>query len=269
MKKDLSLFSANLLFALTMLLVLTLGSLIQTANLSWGLIATEVFLIALPTVLFLRRQHVPLAEGLRLKPIPLLTAFICVLLGIGLYFVGAVIDGVMAQLSGMQSVPIESSMLPKTGLEMAAYFAALAIFAPLCEEILFRGVIQGAYENRKSARFAIIITALLFAFYHFRLSGLPGLLPIAFVLGYVVWRTGSVYAGMLIHFGNNGASAFQNILYFATGKGYPINFLWAALAGLVVTIVLLVLIARLHPRPPRQSRSCRLRQSPGWRLTGR
>ena len=60
-----------------MLLVLTLGSLIETANLCVGFeaIATEVLLITLPTVLFLRRQHVPLRRRLRLKPIPLLTAF--------------------------------------------------------------------------------------------------------------------------------------------------------------------------------------------------
>jgi membrane protease YdiL (CAAX protease family) len=250
MKKTLSIFPANLLFALTMLLVLTLGSLIQTVNLSWGLIATEVFLIALPTLLFLRRQHVPLRDGLRLKPLPPLTGVLAVLLGMALYLFGLLIEGIMAQLTRMQSVPIENSMLPKTALEMAAYFAAMAIIAPLCEEILFRGAIQGAYESRKSARFAITFTAFMFAFYHFRLSGLPGLLPIAFVLSYAVWRTDSIYAGMLIHFGNNGFAAVQTLIYLVTGKGLLFINLWTMLGGMVVASVLLVAISCLHPRRP-------------------
>jgi hypothetical protein len=248
MKKSLSLLSANLLFALTMVLVISLGSAVQSVNLGWGLIATEVFIIALPTILFLSQQHVPLAEGLRLKPLPPLTGAACVLLGIALFFFGLLIEGIMAQLTGQQSVPLPENMLPKTAADMVAYFAALAIFAPLCEEMLFRGAVQGAYESRKSAGFAISLTALLFAFYHFRLSGLPGLLPIAFVLSYVVWRTGSIYAGMLIHFGNNGSAALQSILYFSTGKGLPFISLWSALGGLLVTIVLLVVITRLHPQ---------------------
>jgi membrane protease YdiL (CAAX protease family) len=251
MNKSLSLFYANLLLAVTMLLVITLGSTVQSLNLSWGLIATEVFLIALPALLFLRLGGVPLRSGLRLTRISLPTGMTCVALGVAMYLFGALIDGIMVQLSGLPSVAMQNELLPKTGGQMVVYFAALAIFAPLGEEVLFRGAIQGAYERRKPAAFAITITALMFAFYHFRLTGLPALLPIAFVLSYVVWRTGSIFAGMLIHFGNNAASAVQNIFYFSTGKGLAFLSLWTALAGLAVAIVLLVLISRLHPRPAR------------------
>jgi uncharacterized protein len=246
MRKSLSLFSANLLFMITMLLVITVGSLIQSVSLSWGLIATECILIAFPSILFLRQQRVPLLDGLRLKPISVLTGVLCVALGISAYLFGLVIEGIMAQLTGLQSVSIPSTLLPKSSLDMIVYFFALAVFAPLGEEILFRGAVQGAYEEKKSASFAIVITALMFAFYHFRLSGLPALIPVAFILGYVVWKTRSVIAGMLIHFGNNGASAAQNIYYFTTGKALPFLSLWSALIGLVLAIVILLVIQRMH-----------------------
>ncbi len=253
MKKTLSIFSANLLIALTMLLVISLGSLVQSVNLSWGLVATEVCLIAVPTILFLRRSGVPLQEGLRLKPIQPLVGFLSFLLGIGLYFIGAVIDGIMAQVSRLQSVPLGNAQLPKTGSEMAVYCIALAVFAPVCEEILFRGAVQGAYENRKSARFAITITALLFAFYHFRLTGLPALLPVALALSYVVWRTRSIYAGMLIHYGNNGMAALVTILYFINRKGLPFNILWAVLPALLVIGLSLRFISRQRQPIPVQA----------------
>ncbi len=254
MRKSLSLFSANLLFMLTMLLVITVGSFIQSISLSWGLIITECILIALPTILFFRQKRIPLRAGLRFEPLPILTGVLCVLLGVSVYLFGLVIEGVMAQLTGMQSVPVPNNLLPKTTLDMIAYAVALAIFAPLGEEILFRGAIQNAYEEKKPAWLAISITALLFAFYHFRLSGLPALLPVAFILGYVVWKTRSILAGMLIHFGNNGASAAQSVYFFTTGKSLPFLSLWSALVGLIVAVIILLVIRRLYsaPRQPVQ-----------------
>ena len=249
MRKALPLFSANLLYFLTMLLVILLGSLIQTWNLSWGLLITEFVLIALPAVLFLRQRHIPLKRGLRLNPISPLTAVLCVLLGFSTFLFSVIIEAVMAQLTGMASVPVPESSLPKGLVESVVYFIALAAAAPICEEILFRGVIQGAYETKRSVKFAIFITAVMFAFYHMRLSGLPGLLPVAFILSYVAWRTQSIIATMLIHFGMNATSGANTLIYTVTQKGLPFLSLWAALAGLVATVIILLVIRRLHPVP--------------------
>jgi membrane protease YdiL (CAAX protease family) len=237
------------LYLVSLLLVVTLGAWVQSVHLSWGLIATEALLIALPAVLFLRARGIPLREGLGLRRISLATAVLCLLLGAAMYLVGILIEGVMAQLSGLPSVPLDDNLLPKTSAEMALYFTALAISAPLGEEILFRGALQGAYQSRKSARFAITLTALLFAFYHLRLTGLPALLPVAFVLSFVMFRTRSLYAGMLVHFANNAFAAAQTISFLSTGKGLPFLSLWSALAGLVVAAAALVLLARMHPKP--------------------
>lgn len=252
MKKTLPLLAANLLYVVTMLLVITVGSFLQTRNLPWGLAATEVLLIGLPVLLFIRQTHADPKTSLRLNPVRPLTAVLCVALGIAMYFFSLVIEGFMAQLTGMPSVPVSSEMLPRTAPDMAVFFFGLAVLAPLGEEILFRGAIQTAYESRKTPRFAITITALMFAFYHFRLSGLPGLLPIAFVLGFVAWRTNSIWASMLVHFGNNGMSAAQSIFYFETGKALPFVGLESALLGLAAAVSILAVVARLHraPAPP-------------------
>ena len=246
----LSLRGANLLFFITMLLVITLGSLVQTLNLSLGLIATELLLILTPALLWLRARKVPLRAGLRLRALPRLTAVLCVALGFGTYLFSAVIEGVMAQLTGKASVPMPEGSLPTGALESILFFIALGIAAPLCEEALFRGAIQGAYEARRSPRFAILITATMFIFYHFRLSGLPALLPVALILGYVVWRTGSLYAGMLVHFGVNGTSAANTLAALqGSPNGLGLVTLWSALGGLVAAGVILFAIHRLHRRP--------------------
>ena len=249
---SLSLKDANLLFLISMLLVITLGSLVQTWNLSLGLIATEFVLILGPALLWLRARKIPLRAALRLKGLPPLTAVLCVALGFSTFLFSAVIEGVMAQLSGMASVPVPEGALPSGTLQSILYFIALGISAPLCEEVLFRGAIQGAYEARRgrSAWSAVLITATLFAFYHFRLSGLPALVPVALMLGFVVWRTGSLYAGMLVHFGMNGTSA-ANTLAALQGRanGLGLVTLWSALGGLVAAGVILYAIHRLHRGP--------------------
>ncbi len=250
MNKSLSLKSANVLFLLTMLLVITFGSLVQAWNLSAGLIATELFLILLPALLFLRARHIPLKDGLRLNPISPLTAVLCLALGIATFLFSAIIEGIMAQVTGMQTVPITESSLPTGIFDSILYFLALAVFAPLGEETLFRGTIQGAYQSRHSTLFAILITATMFAFYHFRVSGLPGLIPIALILSYVAWRTNSLYASMLIHLGINATSAANTLAYLqGSPAGLGIVSLWTALGGLVTTIVILLVIRKLHPLP--------------------
>ncbi len=250
MKKSLSITSANLLYLISMLLVVIVGSIIQMLHLSLGLIGTELLLIMLPAILFLLIKKVPLKEGLRLNCISLPVAVVSLLLGVFTYLFSVLIELVMANLTGLPSVDLSQSAMPQTTLQYALYFVAIAISAPVCEEILFRGAIQGSYEQRKSAAFAIAVPALMFAFYHFRLSGLPGLLPVAFLIGYVAWRSRSIYSSMLLHFGMNASAATITILALS-GSKLPATLFsnyWILGGGLVVTLILLLLFIRLQPK---------------------
>lgn len=251
MKKSLTITSANLLYLVTMVLVLLLGSVVQTINLTLGLIATEVVLIALPAILFLRARKVPLKEGLRLNPIKPGIAVISLLLGISTYVFSILIEELMQKLSGLPSVDVSASAMPHGIVFYILYFLAVAISAPICEELLFRGAIQGSYEQRKSAWFAIAVPALMFAFYHFRLSGLPGLLPVAFLMGFVAYRTRSIYGSILVHFGINATAAIITILAL---NGITIikefsNLVIVSAGGLLVTLLLLFIFIRLQPKP--------------------
>lgn len=251
MKKTLSLSTANLLYLVSILLVLTIGSVIQTLDLPLGLIGTEFLLILLPAAIFLWRKKINLKEGLRLNPIKPAVAVICLFLGVGTYLFSLVIEGLMMQVSGQPPVNIPTSMLPQGTLPSILYFFALAVAAPLCEEALFRGAVQGAYESRKSAALAITIPALMFAFYHFRLSGLPGLLPVSFLLGYVAWRSRSIIGTILIHVGMNASASVVTLLSL-NGSDLPEKFLskgWPSIAGLVVAVGLLLIFIKIQPKP--------------------
>jgi membrane protease YdiL (CAAX protease family) len=242
-----SIFSVNLLCLVAIILSLVVGGFLQALHFIWGLITSEVLVILLPTIAFLFPRRIPLKEGLRLKPIRPLIGLLCILLGFTTFLFIIIIDAVMAQLTGMPIVPVSAESMPKGTLESIGLFLAIAVVAPLCEEPLYRGVLQGTYEKQRTVHFAITITALMFAFSHFQLSGLAGLLPAAFILGFVAWRSGSIYASILVHFGLNGSYTANTLLTLNAGKGLPFLGLPAAAVGLVATVVLIVAIWRLQP----------------------
>ena len=243
-RPSLSIFSVNLLYLAIILLTLTVGSLIQTANLLWGLIASEVLLYLLPAIALLRWRRIPLREGLRLRPISPRLGLLCLLLGFTTYLWTIVVDVVMAQITHIPDALISVDSLPKGALGALGYFFAFAILPALCEELLFRGAIQGAYEKQRSPHAAIIVVGLMFAFWHMRVSGLVALLPVALILGYVAWCTGSVYASILVHFALNGTASINTLLSLNRGSGLPYLGPAAAAVGLVATVVLIYFLRR-------------------------
>jgi membrane protease YdiL (CAAX protease family) len=83
----------------------------------------------------------------------------------------------------------------------------LVVGAPFVEELLFRGLIQGAFTRRLGVTPAIFVTALIFCFAHVLNEGplAPFILfPPALILGYLRHRYGRLAPGMIAHATFNG-----------------------------------------------------------------
>jgi sodium transport system permease protein len=129
------------------------------------------------------------------------------------------------------------------------------------EELFFRGYLFSALRTRTSARTTLLVSALLFGLFHlvtpsprpaerFLVTTLLGLL-----LGWVCWRSGSIFPGMLLHVCHNTAVALTEIYqgelaglgWDVAGQG-PLPWTW--LAGAVVAAAggLLLVGLRFHSR---------------------
>ena len=216
MRKALTILKANDLYLVSMLLLVIVGALAQQVHFSLGLILTEILCIFLPAYAFLRWQKVEIKASTRLHWPGWGLALLSLLLGLAAWQVGAVLDGLLGQWLGY-TPGVSPAALPQTTGQAILFFVALAIFPPLCEEFLFRGVLMRSWE-RKSARAALIAGAMLFALYHLRLQGLVGLLPVAFLLTYLVLRSNSLVSGVLAHFANNALAAGVRGSAAATSK---------------------------------------------------
>lgn len=77
------------------------------------------------------------------------------------------------------------------------------VLAPIMEETLFRGLIQGAIYRRDGAAKAILISALMFGVFHFIPQQAINAFFVGIILGYIYFRTGSLLTVIIIHALNN------------------------------------------------------------------
>lgn len=91
---------------------------------------------------------------------------------------------------------------PLSNYEIALMFISTAIVPAFAEEFLFRGAIMSALKPYGKAP-AIFISAILFAFMHQNIEQILYTFAAGLVLAWVVYETGSIWSGVLIHFFNN------------------------------------------------------------------
>ncbi len=93
--------------------------------------------------------------------------------------------------------------IPRTPLNMAAGFVAIAIAAPVVEELLFRGLLQNALAKYMPIWGAIIGASFLFSLVHLQPYAIPGLMSLSIAFGYLYHRTGSLRTNIILHMANN------------------------------------------------------------------
>jgi membrane protease YdiL (CAAX protease family) len=170
------------------------------------LILNEALFVLLPSLLYLRWAGLPFHETVRLRNPGWKVALASFFIGAGLYPISVVSGAVLNMLLGYNLAGTEA-LLPQNPSEGVLAIIAYAVMAPLCEEIFSRGIIQRAYEGRFSPGKAILLAGGLFIMFH--LSLLQGLtiIPLSLALGYVYWRSSSLVASILTHFGANAMAA--------------------------------------------------------------
>lgn len=81
---------------------------------------------------------------------------------------------------------------------------SITVMAPLVEELLFRGAIEGhLLKQGKRPAVAILVSALLFGLVHINPAQVPFAFAIGSLFGWLYYRTGSVIPGIVGHFLNN------------------------------------------------------------------
>lgn len=246
-----SIRAASGLYLLSLVLVAVGGSLVQMVSVPWGLIVTEILLIFLPAWAYLRWRKLPVAATVRWRWPGGRVVLVTILIGLSLFQFVSWLSTLL--LEGMNySEKIYAGIMPKGLIDSIVLLVGMAILAPLCEEFLFRGVIQRAYE-RHGVIFAILLVAVMFSFYHLSFLRFVGILPFALVICWMFWRSDSLVTSVLLHFSYNLFAPVM-MLVGVVWPGFPLEWvgtLPVALTGLGVALVLLIVFWRITPRRER------------------
>ena len=110
------------------------------------------------------------------------------------------------------AVEIYSSPVPRDLRDLIISLIVLALVPAVCEEFFFRGVLQGVFR-RHGHIFSIVFTGILFSFLHLDIQRFIGIALLGSFIGYIVYRTNSLYAGMVAHFINNGLAVLVSYVF--------------------------------------------------------
>ncbi|AAM25701.1 membrane protease YdiL (CAAX protease family) [Caldanaerobacter subterraneus subsp. tengcongensis MB4] len=205
------------LYFSVMVLFITLGYLVQKASLYIGILITEIVFVLIPVIVYLLIKRYDVKYVLRLNPLK--SEFVLLLVFIAIASWG--VSGFLAVLtnyflSKLGKVPVMQIPPAQDFNELIIQLIIFGLVAACCEEIFMRGLVMRSFEMRGSIK-SVVITAILFAMLHLNVQNFLSILFLGTILGYVVYRTDSIFAGMIVHFTNNAISTILS--YFISQSG--------------------------------------------------
>jgi len=128
------------------------------------------------------------------------------LIGLGLAFNYLYATYAIPDIKSQEQMRKMFAALPDTFLNQALLFVAVAVIAPILEELLFRGLLQTALIKYLPAWSAIMGAAVVFALVHGQVYAFPALVTMGTVFGVLYYKTGSLRVTILAHALNNAAA---------------------------------------------------------------
>jgi membrane protease YdiL (CAAX protease family) len=198
------------------------------------LVGTVAFIV--PAYFYMRYVKKDLAVTFRFHRVSSKTILFTILLSLGLVvltdaldkgispWINNFLDQTIGTLSPeLRSEKIIARMAQEFKLNNLAsglllILAAVAA-AGFCEEMLLRGMFQGALEKKMNAAAAIAISSFVFALIHFNPWGGVQIFILAIFLGLVAWETNSIIPTIIMH-------GLNNLLVIVFNNVDPASLTW-------------------------------------------
>jgi sodium transport system permease protein len=192
---------AALLLAVCFLLMFYGGQVAQAQDALSGVLISQLFCIAGPAIGCLALLQQPLSRTLSLVRPRLIYILAAVLLSpaVALFSIG---------IGTVQNtfLPIPESyakaftdMVVQPGRPLWLVIAVFAILPAICEELLFRGALQGLLRKRLSPKFLIPTVGIAFGLFHLSTFRFLPTALMGVVLSSLTVLSGSIFPSMIVH----------------------------------------------------------------------
>lgn len=204
----------------------------------YGLILVGGYEVALPVAFRICKDMPPMPFC---KEAPRLRVFVrWAVIGFALMWFGSLIGngvtGLIGSLTGRPPAPLVDEMM--NALPLSIELVCVCGLGPLCEELLFRGLVAGRLARYGQAPGAFV-SALLFALYHANLEQFFYAFLLGLLLAYVYYRTGLLRVSVALHMVLNFFGAVVSLLLpDCAASDMALGAFW--MVSVVLGVILLV-----------------------------
>ncbi len=211
------------------------------------LLLIEYGLILTPSILLVVLLRLPVGQTLALRWPGWRPMLAGVLVGASGWTVASAFVRLLPPPESLRQAMEKILMVDRADVPLYVVLFVAAITPALCEEVFFRGLIQGGFQ-KLGMWAAVLITGLLFGVAHGSIYRMMPVTVLGIAFGLLAWHSRSVFPGVVAHAVNNGifavlASYAPMRQWAADQKLLFIPWSWTA-AGAVVLALGLYLAMR-------------------------
>ncbi len=204
--------SESLFFVmLAMILLLYVGIPLQSRDLVSGLAITELFFFLVLPVGLAYYLKLDFRTTFSLRTPSAVSVLSAALFVIGILLASSTLVYYQNQFFPMPQKALEALeklMRATREYPLPLVLLLVAVLPAICEEFSFRGFVLSGLLTRTKPFAAMVATAAFFAAFHLSLYRFIPTFLIGLAASYLVWSSRSIFAGMLLHFLNNGTVTF-------------------------------------------------------------
>lgn len=169
------------------------------------------------------------------KPCDKTSFVLAVISGLGFCMIASVATSYFIIFLSFFGVELSSPeiAMPTGAVGIITSIIRVVVVAAVAEEIALRGHVMGNLR-KYGDKFAVIVSATVFAVIHGNLIQAPFALIAGFAIGYLTVKTGSLWTGIAIHAANN---------FISTAVSYAIDYFGEEKVNLVYVFILYGTIA--------------------------
>lgn len=252
--------------------LLIIGGNITTDNVMAARIATtaaQFIFLLIPTLILVKMQHGMFSGALPWR-IPSLLEIILSVLGMAallqvaegyMYFQEMIplpesivpfIDMMKKMIEETYRVLIEAHSVP----ELFLVIGVVSLTPAICEEVLFRGMVQKNFSLGTNSVRGVIITGIVFGLYHFNPFQAVPLVALGIYFSFLQFRSQTLLIPMIAHFTNNTLSVIASYVYGFDQADLPSILteqgVRASTAGVLGTtalfVIIFIVVIRLYMR---------------------
>ena len=195
-------------FCIALVVLLYFGTMVQEANLIWGMAVTQWGLLLAPVLVLVMALKLDARETLMLRMPSLWGWVAAIILGLTSWAVLGTFTSWLQNLVLPVPAAFEQMMEKALGLTDADYPDSLLLLVfsvspGICEEFLFRGLIMAGLRPVLKRWSTILLVSLMFGIFHISIYRILPTMVIGIVVTLVAYQTRSIWTGVLLHMINN------------------------------------------------------------------